>query len=334
MQSPSFSVFSNIVWKYFFTIRAFIQSYNIIELSNFKEFDDGVLIYSPCRDEKHDILIIYIPNIPLFGNSPFFYVEYLMTLQSLLLLQGFNSPGIFIMKFSEECKSSTMEYNLSKFIKNYIKLIEDNPNSKIILMGDSIGATLILNFLSIKKKIFFNEKIIYDVNSINDDIKDPFATILISPIVKFNETNFVRKSDDFLRQQNIDDISILFCSDRNAELFNPCLWKTTEIWEKIVPEGGMVITFGDQELQNYEIEEVSKIAYKTRRVKIMKSPNKCHCWQFVSFLTEETQDEKEDSCFLFAGLISRMALFQTDAYRDPSISFEPMNMLTIDDKHL
>lgn len=339
MENPSFSLISNIVWKYFFLTRAFIQSYNIIELSQCKEVENyNLLIYSPCRENHNiDLLIIYVPNIPLLGSSPYFYVEYLITLQSLLLLQGFNNPNIYIMKFLEECKTSTIEFILNKFIENYIKIIKDNTKSKIILMGDSIGATIILNFLMIKNKLFFNEDL--NNNLLIEEIEDPFAVILISPIVDFNNNNDddINSNNpcfDYLKQQNINDLSILFCNNKKFKNFNPILWDKIEIWDKIIPKGGMIISFGQEELQSSKIDLISKIAFKTGRVKILRTENKCHCWQFISFLTEETQDEKEDSCFLFAGLISRMVLFQTDAYRDPDLASEPMNILTIDDDHL
>lgn len=342
MGNPSFSLISNIVWKYFFLTRAFIQSYNIIELSECKELEnENLLIYSPCREDNNiDLLIIYVPNIPLLGSSPYFYAEYLITLQSLLLLQGFNNPNINIMKFPEECKTSTIEYVLNKFIENYINIVRDNTKSKIILMGDSIGATIILNFLMIKNKLFFNEELNNDL--LTEEIEDPFSVILISPIVDLNYNNIENTTTttnnnpcfDYLKQENINDLSILFCNNKKFKNFNPILWDKIEIWDKIIPKGGMIISFGKEELQSCKIEIISKIAFKSNRVKILKTENKGHCWQFISFLTEETQDEKEDSCFLFAGLISRMVLFQTDTYRDPDLATEPMNMLSIDDDHL
>ncbi|ODQ49380.1 hypothetical protein PICMEDRAFT_14850 [Pichia membranifaciens NRRL Y-2026] len=333
--NPSYSMVSNIVWKYFFTTRAFIQSYNIIELSHFEELNipEGILITAPCRTENHDLLIVYVPNIPLFGGAPFFYVEYLMTLHSLLLLQGFNSPSIFIMKFPEESKTSSMEYNLKFFTESLVKIVEQNPNSKVVLMGDSLGATLILNFLSVKSGVFFNEKT-NDENNMNLDI-DPYAVILLSPIVSFVQPEkYAAGNLDFLTQRCVDDMASNFCSNKAADRFNPAAWDKLEMWEKIVPGGGMVITFGDEELQSEKIDTLSKLAFKTERVKIMKAHNKGHCWQFISFLTEETQDEKEDSCFLLAGLISRMVIYKTETYRDPERAYEPMNLLTIDDDHL
>lgn len=96
----------------------------------------------------------------------------------------------------------------------------------------------------------------------------------------------------------------------------------------------MVIVYGDQEVQKESIEKMSYTAFNTNRVKILKGENKGHCSPLFSFLTEETQDEKEHSCFVFAGLIPGMLLFQTSAYRDPAQSHEPMNLLTINDNHL
>ena len=336
--NPAYSLVSNLTWKYFFKSRAFIQSHNIIELSQVEDVNDpeGVLITVSCRPKIHDLIIFYVPNIPLFGSEPYFYVEYLTTLHSLLLLQGFDSPAIFINKFPEICKESPMEYCLKVFIESLIKIVSENPNSKIVLMGDSLGATLILNYLSIKNNVFVNDAF-NDLNNmiVSKDIDlNPFAVLLISPIVNFSENLEDVHCNDYLGQSTINNYGSFYCTDISKEQFSPSNWKLVEMWNRIVPNGGMVITFGDEELQSNEINEMCKTAFETNRVKIVKKANKGHCWPLMSFLTEETQDEKEDSCFLFAGMLSRMVLYQTENYRDPERSHEPMNLLTIDDDHL
>lgn len=337
--NPSYSFVSNLTWKLFFRVRAFVQSYNIIELSELEELEDpeGIMITVSCRPKDHDLIVIFVPNIPLFGSEPYFYAEYLTTLHSLLLLQGFHSPAVFIMKFPEICKESSMEINSKYFIEFWIKFVEKHHNSKIILMGDSFGATLILNFLSIKHSVFFSDEISKNLSNSFVNV-DPYAVILISPIVNFDiskeqNTDNTGRSDYF-SNSNINDVASFFCSDTSFDKYNPIKWQSKDAWDKIVPDGGMVVTFGDQELQSKEIEMMCQVAFETNRVKIIKGKNKGHVWQFVSFLTEETQDEKEDSCFMLAGIISRLALFQTLSYRDPERAFEPLNILTIDDDHL
>jgi hypothetical protein len=335
--NPAYSFISNITWKIFFIFRSFFQSYNVIELSEFEETKEpeGVMINVSSRSKEHDLLIIYVPNVPLFGSEPFFYIEYLMTLHSLLLLQGFDSPAIFIMKFPEICKESSMEYNLKILVETIDKIIQNSPNSKIVLMGDSMGATLILSFLSIENNIFYDQ----NISTINNDSNlniNPFATVLISPIVKLKnlETKENDHCQDYLNNKIITEYASFYCNNKITDKYNPITWDKVEIWDKIVPKGGMLITFGDKELQSKEIQKMASVAFATNRVKIMESENKCHCWQFLSFLTEETQDEKEDSCFVLAGILSRMILYQSEKYRDPSLGHEPMNLLTIDDAHL
>lgn len=335
--NPAYSFVANTTWKTFFQFRSFIQAYNIIELSSYKEMNEpeGILITVSCRSEIHDLLLIYVPNIPLFGSEPFFYLEYLLTLHSLLLLQGFDSPAIFIIKFPEICKESPMEYSLKVLAETYTNLVKNNPTSKVVLMGDSIGATLILNYLSAKKNIFHNKDIVNLNNQNPNHTNGPFGSILISPIVNFNLENSTGfQTQDYFDDKCLSRISNSFCVNTKLNKYNAASWTNPEIWNKIVPKGGLVITYGDSELQSYDIENISQVAIETQVVKVLKGKDKGHCWQLLSFLTEETQDEKEDSCFVFAGILSRMALYQTTAYRDPTISHEPMNLLTIDDDHL
>lgn len=44
----------------------------MIEFSQVDEIDDpdGVLISVSCRTNEYDFLVIYVPNIPLFGLDP------------------------------------------------------------------------------------------------------------------------------------------------------------------------------------------------------------------------------------------------------------------------
>lgn len=336
--NPAYSFVSNITWKTFFRVRSFIQSYNTIELSEYKEITspEGVLITVSCRPKVHDLIILYVPNIPLFGAEPFFYVEYLLTLHSLLLFQGFDSPAIFIIKFPEICKESSMEYNLKVFSETYIELSRKYPDSKLVLMGDAMGATLILNYLSARGNVFHNNDVINATHNYPNVNLDPFACILISPIVNFRNVDNPDSiiTTDYLSYKDVHSFGSTFCSNTDLNKFNPSSWTNVEIWNKLVSKGGLVITFGDKELQCDDIERMSKIAYKTNLVKIVKGKNKGHCWQLLSFMTEESQDEKEDSCFIFAGMLSRMVLYKTDKYRDPVLGHEPMNLLTIDDQHL
>jgi hypothetical protein len=336
--NPMYSFVADLTWKVFFRTRAFIQSYNVIELSICEDIQtpEGVLITVSCRPKPHDLIIVYVPNIPLFGAEPYFYVEYLTTLHSLLLLQGFDSPAVFICKFPDICKESPAEMSLRVFVDNYIEIAKQNPNSKIVLMGDAMGATLILNFLALINNVFVNDASnrLLEIIAKENAMLKPFATVLISPIVKLDNDSSSSGSNDYLSSKVISNFATTYCNHSTQEQYNPYKWNRSHIWERVVPDGGMIVTYGDGELQMEEIKFMSDIAFQTNRVKIVKGVNKCHCWQFVSFMTEETQDEKEDSCFMLAGMLSRMALYKITNYRDPERSHEPMNLLTIDDDHV
>lgn len=316
--NPAYCLVSNLTWKYFFTTRAFIQAPKSFEFSKFEEVTnpEGVLISTSYGTKQFDLVIVYIPNIPLFCSEPFFYIEYLMTLHGLLLLKGFINPSIFIMKFPEICKESSMENILMIFISSWKKIVKHYKNSKIILMGDSFGATLILNFLSIINEVFYND---LNINIEKDLNLEPFAVILISPIVDFNNDDKKDNKTDYLKYKTIHEVGIFYCSDRRIDKYNPIKWDKLELWDRIIPAGGMVITFGENELQSKELNNLSRIAFETNRLKVVKSKNKCHCWQFISFMSEETQNEKESSCFMFSSIISCMVLYQTKTQNNSKI---------------
>lgn len=329
--SPYYSFVSNLSWKAFFNTRAFIQAYNVIELTTWENLINprGLWITTGCRSNDHDIVLFHVPNFPLFGCQPYFYAEYMTTLHSLLLLQGFNSPAVFVMEFPESSKKATMEANLFILVESWNEMTGKYPNAKFVISGDSMGATLALRFLLYANKKFEAAKVNND-NKVDGIIK-PFGGVIISPIVNFTldvEGDF---NVDILRPNVIDAISKFAYKD---QVWNPCDVSDVDVWSDGLPKGGFILMWGDQEYQAKSLEDLSNVLKLTGIVKIVKGANRGHCWPFVSFLTEDTQDEKEDSCFLIAGMLSRMVLFHTAVYKDPKLAFEPMNLLTIDDSHL
>lgn len=327
--NPYYSFVSNLSWKAFFNIRAFLQAYNVIELTTWEDLIEpkGLLITANCRSNDHDIVIFHVPNFPLFGCQPYFYAEYMTLLQSLLLLQGFNSPAVFVMEFPESSKKATMEANLSILVESWKELTQKNPEAKFVITGDSLGATLVLRFLLLINKNFYAAKV-EDIGEIQSMVK-PFGGVIISPVVDFTpEGNF---NIDIIRPDDIESISEYACKD---QVWTPLNLSDIETWSNSLPSAGLILIWGDKEYQSNSLEEFSLILKVTNKVKVVKTPNKGHCWPFVSFLTEDSQDEKEDSCFLIAGMLSRLVLFHTKTYKDPATAFEPMNLLTIDDDHL
>ncbi|OWB59059.1 hypothetical protein B5S28_g5185 [[Candida] boidinii] len=365
---PCISFLSGRVWKRFFDYRYLRQAYNGIENTSYKEDDLGnLLIYSPCREKINpDIIIVYVPNFMFTGGTPFFYLEYLMTLHSLLLLQGFRNPQILIVNLNHlenndvRIENSNTEFlpfsiQLDKLLKTWEILVSESPNAKLFLFGDSSGAILILYFMILLHHI--NE-----LASQKDDISEKthfqiYGVILISPLLsddKILEENgiseglFKRNTLDYVSYELIKKFEMGYKKldikrnaqdqdqDQNENNNSVNDGLVTKLLNKqfLIPTRGIVLSYGEEEYLSQEIKELGNILKSAARVKIWKKKNGVHSWPMVSFSTEDAQDEKEDHVFILAGIISRMTIWFTDEYLDPEIDIEPMNLLTIDDDHL
>ncbi|ODV83042.1 hypothetical protein CANARDRAFT_186005, partial [[Candida] arabinofermentans NRRL YB-2248] len=345
---PTSSFVANQVWKRFFDYRSVFQAWSGIENSYYEEIRDeqsgggvkGIWIKGSFRSEIHDFIMVYLPNFVVFGNTPHFYTEYMMTLHSLLLLQGFKSPAIFIPYLPTLDDGQQFPSQLVTVLKVWEYVTDSNPGAKFFLSGDSSGGNLVLSFLLFRNdpkfEIFDDEQVqtLRDFKTIKPD-----GSILISPILKFaginkrtNETN----CSDFISSEFICKLREKYLPDEVSEydfLHSPGYCNNVNSWKEAFPTVGILLIWGSDELMANEIEEFGKLLSESGKVKKWKGGSKIHSWPFMSFTTETQQDEKEDSCFMMAGIISRMILWQTPTYLEPETAQEPMNLLTIDDEH-
>lgn len=322
-KNPGYSFISNTVWRRWYNIRQFFQCHNGTDMSQLQEHSEGVWIRKCFRiKDKPDLIIFFIPNIMLFSAEPYVYIEYLTTLHGLLLMQGFDNPAVFLTKVQRESEGWSYQYYLKSIIHIWIKITTLYPDAKFVLAGSSTSATLIISVL---------EHIASEANP----TAKPYGAILISPIPMWHINNgrnasMSRKnSGDFMTASLLKKISSMCLSEEMSyEKF------TNEIWKNAFPEGGIVLSYGSCEIDSPEIKQLAFELGKFGRVKSLEREDGIHCWPMISFLTEDAQDEKEDSCFVLAGIIARMIVWQMPAYMSPKLARNSMNVLTIDDSHI
>ncbi|QPG73326.1 hypothetical protein FOA43_000636 [Brettanomyces nanus] len=324
---PSYSFVADEVWKRWFDIRSFVQCHNGVDLSRYENAPEGIWIRKNFRPEGDpvDLILIYVPNIAVFGSQPYIYLEYLATLHGLLMLQGFDNPAIIITKFPENLSIQDYQQHIEYLTEVWTNIKRNAPpDTQIVLYGDSIGATLILSFLL--------------ASASRQDLGKPAAAILVSPIPiwqLYHNTNLSRAANlDFVTGPAIENALRWCLPEKEIKDFGLSSISGVELWKQSLPQKGVVITWGSDEYVSNEIENLGQLLSKCGRVKLWKRRDATHCWPIMSFLTEDSQSEKEDSCFIIAGIISRIALWDTPKYLDPVSLREPMNVLTIDDHHV
>lgn len=292
-------------------------------MSQFQEQSDGVWIRKSFRlKDEPDLIIFFIPDILLFGAEPYIYIEYLTTLHGLLMMQGFDNPAIFLTSVERDPDGWNYDYYLKKLTHIWNKITNLYPNAKFVLAGSSISATLIVSMI----EQFASE---------GGQIEKPYGAVLNSPIPTWllNNTENISVSrnskGDFVSISFLKKLSAICSSEKKvSKEFRDI------IWEDAFPDGGIVISYGDCETLLPEIKRLASKLGKFGRLKSLERKGGIHCWPMISFLTEDAQDEKEDSCFVMAGIIARMVVWQMPAYLSPNLARSSMNVLTIDDVHI
>ncbi|CDK26934.1 unnamed protein product [Kuraishia capsulata CBS 1993] len=363
---------SGKVQKRLFDIRAFLQAYSGIEDSDYAEYRDadnkfsGIWLRSTCRGPEHDLVIFYIPNLLLRCGMPYFYVEYLITLQSLLLVQGFHSPAVFIVDVSPGVDMDANELFM-RIINAWSFIGQSHPNAKVIIAGDSFGATIALSLMILiacsrnsetgsseagngetkdgeNAKVTSTEDPSTEQESTTSppapappalpNMQRPFGALLISPLLVGHHEP----------KSALGEGRLAIWAQRSTEFFrnitlfgkdiepNPMRVQNVEIWKEAAPEKGMIISHGASEDLQQNLENFTEMIAGIVHTKVVISESSPFLPPLYSFFTENIQDEKEDSAFVLSAIISRMALWHTHFYLHPG-SHEPMNPLSIDDLH-
>ncbi|ODV93761.1 hypothetical protein PACTADRAFT_51517 [Pachysolen tannophilus NRRL Y-2460] len=278
-------------------------------------------------------------------GSPYIYLEYLQCLLVVLQEQGFKNPAVFIQIFTPIPKG-VYPYHLEETVKGWSYVLKENPTSNCIIIGDSTGATLILSLLLFLAKPNFEM-----INATESDINltKPLAAFLISPIPKFNISDNIQKNHqnaleicpDILTKKIVNNWGknyipdFDFDSEENSEnpencgYHSPGLCNDEEWWKNAFPEFGIVISYGAEELLAPEIDFLTTNLKKFGKVKVDKHNAHVHDWPILTYFTERTQEDREESIQYFAGVISRMLLWNTETYFSSNAK-EPTNILKID----
>ncbi|KAK6457131.1 uncharacterized protein RJT20DRAFT_147793 [Scheffersomyces xylosifermentans] len=272
----------------------------------------GIWIYSKSRvnTQPHDVLVLYIHGGPGFGmGNAHMYSEYLSIFTLNLLEQGFNNPGIFAPEFPLD-RFDSYPHQMCTILRSYEYLISISPPAThIVVAGDSTGATLALSLLLNLAKPSPND------TNIPLTGKDDYLTV---PIVKAWGNEYIDDTDQFHAEVNY---------------YDPGQLRDKEWWAKASPVYGLLVSYGTEELLEADTTSFTNTLKEAGvKVRVDRQNAQVHNWAILNFYTERLIDHREESLQIYAAVVSRMLLWNTNSYFSPDAK-HPTRIITIDEDH-
>lgn len=259
--------------------------------------------------------------------SCFVYLEFLVLLLVSCQLQGFRNPAIFALDYEKapQAKRSQQLQSVAngwKYLSETFKTTNNNNNNnenyvddsvKLVIMGDSTGASLILGLLLHIAKPSPSIPIV--------SRNKPIAVLLVSPWSTVY--NGVSTSSSNARYPKCDYVSpkvfkrhALDYMDDNTNTTDPYqspgLCRSKEWWLKSMPKFGIYITYGKEETLSDDIEELYVLLKRAGlKVKISAVENKVHSRPIVRSFIGRTNENRESGIDDLSCHLARMVLWHS-----------------------
>lgn len=330
------SLFFNDLNRLFYNYRVYTQGFAGLGDTTYsvttEEGKKGMCVFSKSQGlENPDIVIFYIHGNAFSSASAFIYLEYMQRFIVTLQEQGFKSPVIFMPQIFD---SKSFPKPLIQALLAWKYVGERYPNSKIVMGGDSVGATTAISLM-----ILISQKM--GIEAFNTELlRKPDGALLISPVTKFVVSKD-EKGSDYLSKNLIKSwgekyLQVHKRSNESNECFlkylaSPGLCNEELIWKEFFPPYGIVITYGSEEILAPDIEMFVAKLRGLGKLKVIKHNAHVHDWPIMTYVPERNVDDREESINLFSGIFSRMLLWETESYFEAAAK-EPTNVIHIDDK--
>lgn len=298
-------LFSKNLLNLFFLFRRYRHGATYLGDSRYQSFYSkqvkGLWIKSSHRKSANDLVVYFIHGSGFTKVSVYMYLEFLFTLLVSLEMQGFKNPAIFAIEYSQQNKFNCQ---LSEITHGWNYLCEKFSHSKLVLVGDSNGATLSLSFLL---------HIVQPYSlSVTSCPHQPLAAILISPATCLY-TSKTATSSDYMSPNTIHKYSRFYKDDNTSsnDLYhNPGLNKSTTWWSSALPPRGIVLMYGQAEMLSPEIEQLYlTIRQCGKTVKLDGEPGQLHSWPIIMALLGRSRQAKEAGPARIANSLAKMVLW-------------------------
>jgi len=234
---------------------------------------------------KPDIVVYYCHGGGFSMGSSYFYIEFLLAWVTLLKEAGYSNPAVFALEYTL-VPERTFPHQVQETAIGYeFVLGKIADSSRIVVSGDSAGATLILSLLlSISEKP-------------KQRLKLPGLGIIISPWSVVLSPKNRNTASDYLNADSLRLYGSQYIGkkgDNENPLVSPGMCTNLGRWKRASPTRGWMFVYGKEEVFAPSTKElIGTLKRAETEVVTHEEPGWIHAWPVVKLFLGNGQEERQ-----------------------------------------
>lgn len=234
---------------------------------------------------RPDIVIYYCHGGGFSMGSSYFYMEFLWAWMHILAENGYSNPAVFALEYTlvpEATYPTQVQETLAGY--KYVLSLAPDP-SRIVISGDSAGATLILSLVLL----------LSDYAGMR--AKLPALAIPISPWATLISEKNKDTPSDYLNAESLHLYGSQYIGTKASgtdALVSPGACKDKAWWRRASPTKGWFFVYGAEEVFAPETRDLMELLRETgAEVVGHEEPGWIHAWPVVKLFLCDSQEERQ-----------------------------------------
>ncbi|KAF4123110.1 Protein of unknown function (DUF2424) [Geosmithia morbida] len=255
-------------------------------------------------DRQPDVVVYYVHGGGFALGSTYFYLEFQMALNSLLVDAGYNNPAIFSVEYTL-VPDGLYPMQLNEIIRGYEHILRvAGDASRVCVAGDSAGGTLVLSLLQVLGNTQTRGPSRKDVELLDAStaiahgttLPIPGMATLISPwVTLMSSTLFSPSGADYLDPRTLRLYARKYAGESGARRYpaSPGSCDEEQVWRSSSPGRGYFVIYGEDEVFASDIENFVRIQERLGvEIRTEKVEARVHAWPVVSLFASSTEDAR------------------------------------------
>lgn len=238
---------------------------------NREDFSGIYMINDETR--RPDIVVYYAHGGGFSMGSSYFYLEFLMAWVHLLKEAGYGNPALFALEYTlvpERTYPTQVQEALAGY--KYVLSIAPDP-SRVIVSGDSAGATLMMSLLLCLPKY----------SALKNSM--PGLGVMISPWTSIISSKNHNTPSDYLNADSLRLYGSQYIGTKASaddSMVSPGRCQDLAWWKKASPQSGWFFIYGAEEVFAPETRDTMAVLEKTgTQVSVHEEKGWVHAWPVV-----------------------------------------------------
>ncbi|PSK46155.1 hypothetical protein B9Z65_5123 [Elsinoe australis] len=253
-------------------------------------------IWITCdNDAPPDVVVYYCHGGGFSMGSSYFYLEFLLAWVSILKEQGYKNPALFALEYTLVPEATfPHQVHEARTGYEYVLSIVDDP-SRIVVGGDSAGATLMLSLLLCISELKGGE------------FKLPGLATLISPWTTIISEDNKDTPSDYLSKDSLHLYGSQYLGNvasKEDPVASPGNCTDLQWWKRASPARGWYFIYGAEEVFAPEARKMTGMLRKAgSEVEVHEEPGWIHAWPVVKLFLGNGQEERQSGLRRLVGII-------------------------------